>query len=430
MGKHVISDLWQMQSLPLEAKIRMTKYRIRQWVEYYGEDGVYVSFSGGKDSTVLLDLVRQMYSNVTAVFVDTGLEYPEIREFVKTFSNVVWLKPKKNFKQVITEYGYPFISKEVSDKVDGARKYMQALNDAQSRERERERERESRTVRYAWGIADLLGIDRRGKAKESPEYLSLKMGIIPSETSRYQQVVGTYKNKDGSVSKYCMPRYKFFLEAPFNLSASCCRIMKKSPVHSYGRKTHKKPMTAQMASESRLRTAQWLRNGCNGFEMTSPISNPMSFWTEQDVLLYIELNKDRMCLDRINCHEKVMWYGSRIVSRETGATIESIEYYRPICSVYGDIVTEPSDCDYEFTERSEIFDKDRPLLKTTGCSRTGCMFCGYGCHLEKSPTRFEQMKETHPKQYAYIMKPVEEGGLGYKDVIDWINQHGNMDIKY
>lgn len=424
MGKHVISDLWQMQSLPLEAKIRMTKYRIRQWVEYYGEDGVYVSFSGGKDSTVLLDLVRQMYSNVTAVFVDTGLEYPEIREFVKTFSNVVWLKPKKNFKQVITEYGYPFISKEVSDKVDGARKYMQALNDAQSRERE------SRTVRYAWGIADLLGIDRRGEAKESPEYLSLKIGIIPSETSRYQQVVGTYKNKDGSVSKYCMPRYKFFLEAPFNLSASCCRIMKKSPVHSYGRKTHKKPMTAQMASESRLRTAQWLRNGCNGFEMTSPISNPMSFWTEQDVLLYIELNKDRMCRDRINCHEKVMWYGSRIVSRETGATIESIEYYRPICSVYGDIVTEPSDCDYEFTERSEIFDKDRPLLKTTGCSRTGCMFCGYGCHLEKSPTRFEQMKETHPKQYAYIMKPVEEGGLGYKDVIDWINQHGNMDIKY
>ena len=129
MGKHVISDLWQMQSLPLEAKIRMTKYRIRQWVEYYGEDGVYVSFSGGKDSTVLLDLVRQMYSNVTAVFVDTGLEYPEIREFVKTFSNVVWLKPKKNFKQVITEYGYPFISKEVSDKVDGARKYISAHTD-------------------------------------------------------------------------------------------------------------------------------------------------------------------------------------------------------------------------------------------------------------------------------------------------------------
>lgn len=47
------------------------------------------------------------------------------------------------------------------------------------------------------------------------------------------------------------------------------------------------PMTAQMASESRLRTTNWLKNGCNGFDMKSPISNPMSFWTEQDVLEYI-----------------------------------------------------------------------------------------------------------------------------------------------
>lgn len=133
---HTISELWQKQSLPLSIKILMTQRRIREWVTEFGEDGVYVSFSGGKDSTVLLHLVRQMYPNITAVFVDTGLEYPEIRDFVKTFDNVVWLKPKKNFKQVITDYGYPFISKEVSDKVDGARKYMRALEDAKSRERE------------------------------------------------------------------------------------------------------------------------------------------------------------------------------------------------------------------------------------------------------------------------------------------------------
>ena len=133
-SKHTISDLYQMQSMPLSIKVRMTENRIRGWVEQYGRDGVYVSFSGGKDSTVLLDIARKLYPDILAVYVDTGLEYPEIREFVKSFDNVEWLKPKKNFRQVITEYGYPFVSKEVSDKVAGARRYLKSI-----RERERDR---------------------------------------------------------------------------------------------------------------------------------------------------------------------------------------------------------------------------------------------------------------------------------------------------
>jgi NH3-dependent NAD+ synthetase len=132
MAKHELWELQQWQSLPLSVKIRMTQERIRSWVNEYGEDGVYVSFSGGKDSTVLLNIVRNMYPNVKAVFVDTGLEYPEIRGFVKTFDNVEWLKPKMNFRQVIEKYGYPFISKEVSECVDGARKYIKILTDRQT----------------------------------------------------------------------------------------------------------------------------------------------------------------------------------------------------------------------------------------------------------------------------------------------------------
>ena len=122
MAKHTMNDLYQMQSLPLEAKIQMTKRRIQEWVDEYGEDGVYVSFSGGKDSTVLLDIARSMYPDMKAVFVDTGLEYPEIRQFVNTFDNVDILKPKMTFKQVIEKYGYPFIGKEVANNVDGARR--------------------------------------------------------------------------------------------------------------------------------------------------------------------------------------------------------------------------------------------------------------------------------------------------------------------
>lgn len=110
--RHTISDLYQMQSLPLEIKVRMTQRRIRDWVEYWGEDGVYVSFSGGKDSTVLLDICRRMYPNIVAVYSDTGLEFPEIREFVKTKDNVVWVRPELTFRKVIEKCGYPCISKE------------------------------------------------------------------------------------------------------------------------------------------------------------------------------------------------------------------------------------------------------------------------------------------------------------------------------
>lgn len=127
MGKHTIGDLQQMQSLPLEQKIEMTKRRVTEWVDEYGIDGVCVSFSGGKDSTVLLDICRKLYPEMKAAFVDTGLEYPEVRDFVRTYDNVEWLKPKKTFKEVINEYGYPIISKEVSECVYGAKKYLTEL---------------------------------------------------------------------------------------------------------------------------------------------------------------------------------------------------------------------------------------------------------------------------------------------------------------
>lgn len=105
----------------------MTKRRIRDWVDMYGKDGVYISFSGGKDSTVLLDIVRNGcgFSEIPAVFSDTGLEFPEIKEFVKSFDNVEIIRPKMTFKQVVEKYGYPIISKEVSNTIFYARRHIE-----------------------------------------------------------------------------------------------------------------------------------------------------------------------------------------------------------------------------------------------------------------------------------------------------------------
>lgn len=195
-------------------------------------------------------------------------------------------------------------------------------------------------------------------------------------------------------SMFSCARYQFFLDAPFEISNRCCNVMKKAPFAKYHKETGRLPMTAQMASESRLRTQIWLKYGCNAFEANKQMSNPMSFWTEQDVLLYIYLN--------------------------------NIE----IASVYGEVVKEAEvEGQMDFADMG-LFDQGMATFKTTGCDRTGCMFCGYGCHREQPPSRFERMKETHPKQYNYIMKPWSEGGLGYKEVIDWINKHGNLNIRY
>lgn len=338
MSLHDIEDLRQRQSLPLQAKILMTQRRIREWVDYWHDD-VYVSFSGGKDSTVLKHIVDQMYDNIPAVFVNTGLEYPEIQKFVREIKagkygcfnpDVEIIRPEMRFDEVIQKYGYPVVSKEVAQTIAEARKH-------------------STTGKYTYRIAKL-----NGEAVD----------------------------KHGNKSRYNCEKWKFLLDADFKISHMCCAVMKKNPVKKYERATHRKPMVATMAEESMSRQTAWLKNGCNAFNSKRPMSTPMSFWTEQDILHYIK------------------------------------EYNVPYCPVYGDIrVKPPTDIiegqinliDYLGCYEAE------DTLETTGCTRTGCMFCMFGCHLEKEPNRFQKMKITHPKQYEYCMDK-----LGLKEVLEYI----------
>lgn len=344
MGKRTRSDLLQMQSVPLEGKIIMTQRRIREWYEAWDGE-VYVSFSGGKDSTVLLHLVREMYPDVEAVFVNTGLEYPEIQRFVKTFDNVTILRPKMRFDEVIKKYGYPIISKEVSN-----------------------------TVYYA---------------KKNPN------------GTRMKKLCGQVEKKDG-LSQFNCEKYRPLLDADFSIADNCCSVMKKKPCFEYEKTSGKKPIIGQLAGESQKRTTGWLNTGCNAFDATRPTSNPMAFWTEQDVLQYIKENNIQ------------------------------------IAPVYGEVVEIGEDgLEYE----NNLFGTVAGKLKTTGCDRTGCVFCGFGCHLEKGESRFQRLKHSHPRQYAYcinggeydengVWKPNKEG-LGMGHVFDELNEiYGDDFIRY
>lgn len=141
---HDAKRLAELQALPLSRKIQITQTRIIEWYQHYNGK-VVVSFSGGKDSTVLLHLVRQLYPDVPAVFSNTGLEYPEITRFAHSFDNVTAITPKMRFTEVISTYGYPLISKEVAEAIYYARRIR-----SQSVQVEREREQQAESKENCW----------------------------------------------------------------------------------------------------------------------------------------------------------------------------------------------------------------------------------------------------------------------------------------
>lgn len=237
--KHFPGELEQMQSLSLESKVRMSIRRIRDWYEYW-DGNVCVSFSGGKDSTVLLDLVRSVYPDVRAVFSNTGLEYPEIQRFAMSKPNVDVVTPKMRFPDVVTKYGYPLISKEAAGRIHLARK-----------------------------IGSLDGIRNARKRF----------------TGEWSQTI------------YSQDRYlPIAREIPAKIDNACCYTMKKSPIRRYYKDNgDPKPFLGTLAEESQLRKTAWERNGCNAYDTEKPRSAPMSFWTEQDVLSYIVRNGLEIC---------------------------------------------------------------------------------------------------------------------------------------
>lgn len=345
---HTYSDLLQMQSLPLFAKIQMTNYRIRQWYDAF-DGNVYVSRSGGKDSDALGYLVHELYPDVPQVFCNTGLELKSVREHGLEIADVV-LRPKMSFLEVLTHYGYPVVSKEVS----------QAVYECQR---------------------------AKANGKDAPSY-------------RMDKFNGLKLDKNGKKSSYNMDKYKFLLDAPFRISHLCCNKIKKMPAKEYEKATGQKPYIGTMASESRLRSQKWMKFGCNAYEAERQTSQPLSFWTEQDILQFIK------------------------------------EYNVPIAKAYGDIVyVDENGLQYE----SVLLSNDKTSLTTTGAKRTGCAFCLFGVGKGLDEDRFLRLKEMEPATYDYIMRGgrfddegfwIPDKGLGYKYVIDWLNEHGNLGIKY
>lgn len=156
--------------------------KIKQVVSQFGEENFYVSFSGGKDSTVLHYLVDMALpgNGIPRVFCNTGIEYVKIVEFVKSMaekdSRFQMIFPKKNIRKTLEEVGYPFKSKEHSEKLKEFR----------------------------------------------------KRGYLPKYMERYI----TGMNRDGTATSFKCPKvllHQFSMDYPLKVSELCCDEMKKKP---------------------------------------------------------------------------------------------------------------------------------------------------------------------------------------------------------
>ncbi|GAA0122229.1 hypothetical protein UT300018_15450 [Clostridium faecium] len=236
-------ELVMLQSLPLDIKIAKSKQRIREAIEHFGVDGVYVPVSGGKDSMVVSRLVEQVQIElgipkeaIPRVNSNTGNEYTEVLEKARELSDIE-VRPTKSIYKVFTEEGYPVGSKKVS----------RMLRDLQN---PTEDNKATRTL-YDTGI-----------------------------------------KRDGTRSKsFKLPnKWRKFIDSAVRCSEKCCFYLKKEPMYKYEKETGRHPIMGVMASEGGTRKSGYLETGCNAFESQHPQSKPIGFWLESDILAYIILN--------------------------------------------------------------------------------------------------------------------------------------------
>lgn len=239
-----LKELQERQAWDLQKKIDHSLFTIETFLSRTNGQ-CYVAFSGGKDSTVLLDLVRIIDKDIPAVFVNTGNEWPDIIKFVRHLKNdkgynIVELHPKMTPRAVWEKFGFPLVSKAQAEYID----------------------------RY----------------RRNPIY-----------AKRHQEEAQARGWSFGKVSN----RWLFLIDEPYATSNECCTILKKNPSKLYAKQTGRHPILGTMASESDLRRSEYIRRGgCNTFgekPRDGIRSTPLAIWLDKDIWDYIKLRNLEIC---------------------------------------------------------------------------------------------------------------------------------------
>jgi hypothetical protein len=285
MAEYMRDIMMAKQKLPYRDKIIMAEQRVREFEAWARQNGKETHISvGGLDSITLLLFLRSVGVKAPAISV-SSLEDSSIGRIHKQLG-VERVMPYKTKVQVISELGYPIISKDKAGKIE----LLQNPTE------------KNKTVRHAIMTGDTgkQGGFRTGTRMRLPlKWLNLFAGM---ENERY----GT-----------C------YQQADFKVSNKCCYHMKEKPCDDWARKNNSVPYLGLMASEGGQRERALLAHGCNYFGKTTVRSCPFALFTRQDLLtLALELNVPVPAI-----------YGS--IERHPDGTLFTTRAQRTGCSMCG-----------------------------------------------------------------------------------------------
>lgn len=249
----MIADFKVKQKQPYEFKVRYAELRAREFKEECERRGLNFHVSvGGLDSITLLMFLRAIGIDCPAVSASI-LEDKSIQEVHKRLG-IEGVKPLRSKVEVIREFGFPVLSKEIAGKIE----LLQNPTEKNA------------TVRHAiiTGETGAYGGNRTGTRMQLPDKWLRRFGGADEEG-----------------------RAKGYRAAPFKVSEKCCYYLKEKPCDVWAKEHKSVPFLGLMASEGGRREKALMMHGCNYFGASTIRSAPFAIFDRQDVLrLAVELD--------------------------------------------------------------------------------------------------------------------------------------------
>ena len=367
------TDLIRMINEPLPMQYQRIQAKIMEAITLTQGD-ITICFSGGKDSALILDMycdiISKLYPRlatnpIKVAWANTTNETLSMQKYVKSF--IAYCETKYNVTIDFTEVK-PLNGDNIISVMKREGLPFISKNVAST----------LRKVRKSMDENNVSYQDIKNLHKPTIQCRDALREMGLNDTTVMAMTGWSCKLNDFGTAFVLPIRWMPLLQirevtgCDIKFSEKCCNYLKKEPI---GRLNFPNIMTGEQAVESRNREYAWLKTGCNyTLPDNSVKSKPLGAVSLDAVLFALHY-------------------------RQT-----------PLSPDYGEV---------KYCSENQCY-------QCTKAQRTGCALCGFG--IKHDPLRFVRLQETEPAKISYAFKPFSEGGLGYKEVCEFLNEYCNMNI--